>query len=143
MTHAESILQRNCVTWFRLQYRAHALLLFAVPNGGRRNAKEAAIMRAEGVTPGVADLILLEPRGGFGALCIEMKTTGRYSRQSVSQRVWQSAAEDFGNRYVVVRTFEEFQEVVGDYMRQQPSFRVTVTFSDLQQGITSSKITKQ
>lgn len=56
MTHAESILQRNCVTWFRLQYRSLAGLLFAVPNGGGRSRVEASIMKAEGVTPGVGDI---------------------------------------------------------------------------------------
>jgi hypothetical protein len=120
--HAESILQRNCVTWFRLQYRAHAPLLFAVPNGGGRSRVEAAIMKAEGVTPGVADLILLTPRGGYGSLCIEMKTTAKGSGQSRAQREWQLLAEAHGNRYAVVRSFEEFQAVVNDYMSRKPSF---------------------
>lgn len=120
--HAESILQRNCVEWFRLQYRLHAPLLFAVPNGGGRSRVEAAIMKAEGVTPGVADLILLTPRGGWASLCIEMKTTAKDSRQSPAQRAWQLLAEANGNRYAVVRSFEEFQAVVNDYMSRKPSF---------------------
>lgn len=70
-------MQRMCVGWFRLQYPAVGKLLFAVPNGGARSRTEAAIMKAEGVTAGVTDLILLLGRGGFNALCIEMKTTYR------------------------------------------------------------------
>ena len=114
--HAESNLQRQCVTWFRLQYPADALMLFAVPNGGGRSAVEASIMKAEGVTAGVADLLLLEARGGWGCLCLEMKTKKKGSRQRPSQKAWQTAAERAGNRYEVVRTLEEFQTIVGDYM---------------------------
>lgn len=50
-------MQRMCVGWFRLQYPAVGKLLFAVPNGGARSRTEAAIMKAEGVTAGVTDLI--------------------------------------------------------------------------------------
>lgn len=114
--HTESNLQRQCVTWFRLQYPSDALMLFAVPNGGGRSAIEASIMKAEGVTSGVADLLLLEARGGWGCLCLEMKTKKKGSKQSPSQKAWQTAAERAGNRYEVVRTFEEFTSIVGDYM---------------------------
>lgn len=114
--HEESLLQRACVAWFRAQYAEHALMLFAVPNGGGRSRIEAGIMKAEGVTAGVSDLILLEARGGWGCLCLEMKTKKMGSKQRPSQKAWQEAAERAGNRYEVVRTLEEFQTIVGDYM---------------------------
>lgn len=114
--HQESTLQKTCVAWFRAQYPDHALMLFAVPNGGGRSRTEAAIMKAEGVTAGVADLILLESRGGYGSLCIEMKTCDKSSRQSASQKAWQNAAEDAGNKYVVVRSFDEFRALMYEYM---------------------------
>ena len=134
--HDESRLQQNCVAWFRLQYPQHAPMLFAVPNGGGRSRVEAAIMKAEGVTAGVADLILLEARGGFGSLCVEMKTCSRSSRQSPAQKEWQKHAEDNGNRYVVCRTFDDFRAVVTDYMRQPPSLhnRVVVTADEIRAG---------
>lgn len=116
--HLESQLQRKCVAWFRLQYPEHAKLLFAVPNGGARSRVEAAIMKAEGVTAGVSDLIFLEPRGGYGALCIEMKTGSKSSRQSDSQKEWQAASEAAGNKYVVCRSLDSFMEEVTKYMGQ-------------------------
>ena len=116
MTHAESILQRNCVTWFRLQHRHLAPLLFAVPNGGGRSRVEAAIMKAEGVTPGVADLILLVPRGGHNCLCIEMKTpTGK---QSPAQKEWMAYAVKHGAVYAIVSSFEGFQKTINEYLNQ-------------------------
>ena len=130
--HAESSLQRQCVSWFRTQYPADALMLFAVPNGGGRSVVEASIMKGEGVTAGVADLLLLEARGGWGCLCIEMKTTKKKSKQSDHQKAWQEATERAGNRYVVVRTLEEFRSIVGDYMSLPAGVRrVVVKGSEL------------
>ena len=48
-------------------------LLFHVPNGGKRNAAEAARFKAMGVKAGVPDLCLPVPRGGYAGLYIEMK----------------------------------------------------------------------
>lgn len=112
--HIESHLQRNCVGWFRLQYPRLRLLLFAVPNGGARNKREAGIMKGEGVTAGVADVILLKPSGGFASLCVEFKTED--GRQQPTQKEWQTAAEGVGNKYVIVRSFEAFKEEVEAYL---------------------------
>jgi len=114
--HEESNLQKTCVAWFRAQYPDHALMLFAVPNGGGRSRIESAIMKGEGVTAGVADLILLEARGGYGSLCIEMKIRDKASKQRPSQKAWQEATERAGNHYVVIRSFEAFRAVVTEYM---------------------------
>ena len=125
MTHNESVLQRNCVSWFRLQYPLIARLLFAVPNGGGRSRVEAAIMKGEGVTAGVADLILLMPRGRYASLCVELKThTGR---QSSSQKEWEKAAAKAGNCYVVCRTFEEFQTRVRTYLALPDARQLPIT----------------
>lgn len=112
--HNESRLQQSCKSWFNQQYPKLAKLLFAVPNGGKREGLESRIMKAEGVVAGVADMILLIPRQGFGSLCIEFKW-GK-GRQSEYQKEWQATAETWGNKYVVIRTFEGFQRVVTDYL---------------------------
>jgi hypothetical protein len=114
MRHIESKIQIAAVRWFDYQYPGLSRCLFAVPNGGSRNKREAAIMKAEGVRAGVADLILLTPRGEYGALCIELKTeTGR---QSPEQIEWQKQAENAGNKYVVCRSVDEFINIVNDYL---------------------------
>lgn len=112
--HIESELQRSCKTWFDLQYPKLSRLCFAVPNGGARNAREAAIMKGEGVTAGVADMLLLMPRHGYGCLCIEFKT--KSGRQSASQKQWQADAEAHGNKYTVVRSVEQFISEVRQYL---------------------------
>lgn len=114
--HNESRLQTACVTWFRMQYRNLAKLLFAVPNGGGRSKIEAGIMKGEGVTPGVSDLILLVARGGYNGLCIEMKTDAKNSRQSENQREWQALVEMQGYKYIVCRSFEQFEIEIDNYL---------------------------
>jgi len=129
--HQESTLQKTCVAWFRAQYPDHALMLFAVPNGGGRSRIEGAVMKGEGVTAGVADLILLEARGGWGSLCIEMKTRDKGSKQRPSQKAWQEAAERAGNRYVVVRSFDAFRALVSEYMALPTIGRVRITAAEI------------
>jgi len=115
MRHPESNLQKSCIRWFRIQYRELTKLLFAVPNGGHRNATEAAIMKAEGVVAGVADVILLISRGDYNSLCIEFKT--EKGRQTELQKEWQTEAEKNGNKYVVCRSLQEFMSLVNEYLK--------------------------
>jgi hypothetical protein len=117
MRHIESNIQKAFVTWFRLQFPEYALNLTSVPNGGARRRKEAAIMKAEGVTAGAADILLLVPRGGYGVLGIEFKTLEKSSRQSQAQKRWQEAFEKVGNKYAIARTFDEAVEVVRNYLQ--------------------------
>lgn len=112
----EHQLQVRCVEWFFNESPYHELPLFAVPNGGRRDAVTGAKMKAEGVVAGVADLILLHPSksGKYHSLCIEMKTP--QGRQSDTQKEWQRKAEGSGNKYVVCRSFEQFQQIIRSYL---------------------------
>lgn len=115
MTHEESRIQTWCVYWFRHQYAHLARLLFAVPNGGRRDAVTGKILKAEGVVPGVSDLLLLIPAGGYHGLCIEMKTAK--GRQQPTQKEWQQEVEAQGYRYEVCRSVEQFIAIVRDYLK--------------------------
>lgn len=110
----EERLQKSCVNWFRLQYPGLSLLLFHPANGERRDAITGAKLKAMGVVPGVADLILLEPRHGYGALCIELKTAK--GKLSPNQNDWGDAVTCAGNKYVVVRSLDEFMKVVKQYL---------------------------
>jgi hypothetical protein len=95
--HKESPEQRALITW------AHFVIvpdpphpektklidyLFAIPNGGRRDKREAALMKAEGVKAGVSDLFLPIPRGGYCGFWIELKPTDGTGRLSAAQSDW-------------------------------------------------------
>lgn len=90
-------------------------LLFAVPNGGSRNKLEAINLKRQGVKPGVSDVILLIPKGGFASLCMEFKT--KSGKQSKEQKEFQKQAEMCGSRYVIVRSVKEAIEKVREYLK--------------------------
>ena len=112
--HTESKLQIQCVTWFRYQYPYLAPLFFAVPNGGSRDKREAAIMKAEGITAGVSDLILNIPAGLYTQLAIEMKDTK--GSQSPAQKRYQRYAAAVGIKYIICRSFDDFKAEVNNYL---------------------------
>lgn len=127
MREEEHNIQSACVRWFNLQWPQYRGLLFAVPNGGARSKATAGKLKAEGVVPGVADLILLVPKSNtyiysagemtlsYHALCIEMKTAK--GRQSPEQKEWQAKVEGEGYRYAVCRSLEDFIKQINDYLQ--------------------------
>lgn len=110
----EHRLQADCVRWFRLQYPKMRHNLFAVPNGGKRDAVTGAKLKEEGALAGVADLILLKSNRFYGALLIEVKT--KTGRQSDSQKEWEQKITEDGYKYVVIRSLEEFQGAIKNYL---------------------------
>lgn len=109
----EARLQQACVRWYRLTHRDYPVL-FHIPNGGRRNAREAAHFKAEGVVAGVPDLFLAAPRGGYAGLFIEMKA-GR-NTESEQQKKVRALLEQAGYRCTICRSLDEFVQVVDGYL---------------------------
>lgn len=115
--HPEHQLQAACFKWFNLQYPEFRGLLFAVPNGGGRSRIEAALLKAEGVVAGVADMLLLVPSKGYAGLCIEFKAATKAAHQSEAQKNWERLINKHGAyKYTVVRTFEEFRTLMYNYL---------------------------
>ena len=108
--HRESEIQRSAVAWFRYSFPRY--LIFAVPNGGSRNAIEAANMKREGVMAGVSDLIIVADRR---VLFVEMKD-GKNGRQSEHQKEFQHRVEVLGHRYVVCRSLDDFMAKVKEWI---------------------------
>lgn len=113
MKDAEHNIQVACVNWFRYQYPKS--VIYAVPNGGQRNAIVAAKLKAEGVLSGVPDLFIAEPKGKYHGFYIEMKN-GKQGRVSENQKLLMEHFEDKGYCCRVCRSFEEFVEDVKKYM---------------------------
>lgn len=100
--------------WFDYQYPTFKKLLFAVPNGGSRNVLEAVNLKKQGVRAGVSDLILLYPCIEYPFMCIEFKA--KKGTQSDEQNEFQKAVESVNGLYVIVRTFDEFKNIIVKYM---------------------------
>lgn len=116
MRQRESQLQRACVTWFRLRYPD--TVIFAIPNGGNRDAITGARLKAEGVLAGVPDLFIMKASCGCHGLFIELKVEG--GRVQVSQLKFAEAASRAGYGVNVIRSFDEFVGVVDTYMKDCP-----------------------
>ena len=112
----EHDLQVGCVRWFRYEFPEYAPLLFAIPNGGRRDYVAAAKLKAEGVVPGVPDLFFAVPRGGWHGLWIEMKN-GMAGELSQAQKEMHERLRAQGYRVEVCRTFDGFVTILRDYLR--------------------------
>jgi hypothetical protein len=113
--HSENKLQSDCVLWLWNTHPATRGLLYHIPNGGLRSAREGATFKAMGVVAGIPDLCLAIPRNGFAALYLEMKTgTGALSPDQIKEH---GRLQDAGNKVVVCRSLEEFKCAVMDYLK--------------------------
>lgn len=97
------------------------MLLFAVPNGGDRNRIVAGRLKAEGVTSGVHDVLLLVSRKGYNYLSIEMKKpTQRNVKNgglSDNQILFGTAVSTTGGGLVkVCYTWEEAKQALEEYL---------------------------
>lgn len=122
--HLEAAHQTTLITWaamYRLppapDVEPGAVLtdyLYAIPNGGRRNAREAGRMKGEGVKAGVSDLHLPLARQGHTGLWIEMKSDE--GRESDEQRKWRLRMTRAGHRAVVCRGWAAAMTEIRTYL---------------------------
>lgn len=130
--HDEDQLQIRCKSWYDKVYCDQHLLLekgvqkddvaniksllHHSPNEGLlpRSERDGAKRKAMGVRAGFPDFILLMSGQGYSYLAIELKTAK--GRQSDSQKAYQRAVEMSGGKYVIVRTLDEFKQLITDYL---------------------------
>lgn len=128
--HIEDIHQASLIRWSKCQ-KLPALdyieleskvidYLYAIPNGGKRNLREAVRLKAQGVKSGVSDLHLALPMNGKCGLWIEMKkpiVKGQAKPSvSLSQRQWLKRMEKAGYSAVVCFGWEEAKEAILNYI---------------------------
>ena len=124
MKHSEEGEQKALFDW--AQYVPACRWLFAVPNGGNRNPREAARLKAGGVKAGVSDVFLPVPTEsteelsdtGYHGLFIEMKRrkVDGTSRVSDDQKAFQDAMVSAGYKCAVCYGAEEAIEVIRKYL---------------------------
>lgn len=89
-------------------------LLFAVPNGGRRDKAEAAHLKAQGVKAGVPDLCLPVPKGRYNGLFIEMKVEP--NKTTDNQNLWLKKLNKYGNAVAVCYGFAAAKKAIEHYL---------------------------
>lgn len=90
--------------------------LFAIPNGGHRSKRTAALLKLTGVKRGVPDIFLPLPRNGYHGLWIELKSMSKSARASKEQQEWIEYLEAQGYRAVVCHGFESARDTILDYL---------------------------
>lgn len=90
-------------------------LIFHIPNGGKRNATEAARFKAMGVKAGVPDLFLPVPKDGYAGLFIEMKY-GK-NKTTENQEEWIENLKKQGYKVVVCYGGEAATRELEAYMQ--------------------------
>lgn len=112
----ESEEQTAIIEWANImQHRVPELaLLYHVPNGGSRNVVEAKRLKAQGVKPGVPDLVLPVARGKYHGLYIELKTLR--GRVSDTQKQWLDALRNQGYAAIVCRGADEAIAMIAKYL---------------------------
>jgi len=103
---SERDLQRAVCEWLDAQ----GVTYFAIPNGQMRSGQAME----PGLQKGVPDLCIPVPTERFGALYIELKQPGSYTRKS--QRRWLDWLTSDGNACTVCRSVDDVIHTVREYM---------------------------
>ena len=96
----EAAIQASIVQWARLV--APGAIIFAVPNGGWRSKREAALLKWTGVVAGVPDLAVVSR----GKACFLEVKTGK-GRLSPEQAAMLARLQEMGAGVAVVRSIDE------------------------------------
>lgn len=102
--------------WWNLAQngRPWGMLLFAVPNGGKRPRGEAGKLKAEGTRPGVPDICLAWPSGGYHGLWLEMKAAK--GRPTAAQKEMLRLLADAGYAACVAYGCGQAMEIIEKYL---------------------------
>lgn len=111
----EAALQRTVVQYLSYALPRHEVLFWHTPNGGLRSRATAGRLKAEGVVPGVADIIIL-----WAGRCIAIELKAKGGSQSPAQKAWADQFTTAGGVYVVCRSLdavERFLDAAGIPLR--------------------------
>lgn len=113
MKSLEAIEQCNVIKY--CEYKR--IPVFHIPNGGSRNAVEAANLKLQGVKPGVPDLFFPAARNDCHGLFIEMKA-GK-NKTTSAQKEWLKLLSDNGYMTAVCYGFDEAKAVIDTYFNER------------------------
>jgi hypothetical protein len=110
---SESDAQAKVVTWLRKQ----GYLVYHIPNGGKRDRLEAFKFKLQGVSPGVPDLCIPEPRSPYHGLYLELKRE-KGGVVSEAQKWWIAELKKKGYCVEVAHGFNEAIKILEGYLHE-------------------------
>lgn len=106
MQHGESAFQIAVVRFLRsLGYQ-----VFSVPNGTRLKPTQARIAKAEGLTAGVSDLVIMLPKGQI--VFVELKNPNGKGCQSGAQKEFERVCRSLGFEYKIWQSWDDVESFV-------------------------------
>ncbi len=117
MKQTESQHQKALFDWIRTQHSRDSRYskIFAIPNGGKRDARTAANLKREGVLSGVWDIFVPIPNGEHCGLWIEMKA-GR-NKLTANQKQFREGLSAY-YKFAVCYDWIEAKTVIEEYLKQ-------------------------
>jgi hypothetical protein len=116
MKHIESNNQQALFQWAaysNIKY-PELSLMYHIPNGGKRNVREAARLKKEGVKSGIPDICLPVARGIYHGLYIELKA-GK-GKASDNQKDWIDRLTNQGYKAEVCIGWEQAKDAILEYL---------------------------
>lgn len=121
MRHLEDSEQALFFSILRYRYPQVWDIAFHVPNGGKRNAREGARLKAQGVKAGVPDIFVPMPVGSHFGLFIEMKRALEHGKPkpvvSGQQRMMMDMLTAQGYKCVVAYGADDAIMILEQYLK--------------------------
>jgi hypothetical protein len=116
--------QREVVAWFREKWPQHQKSLRLSLNGlnlggGKKAAMIINQIKSQGAVLGEADLVILLPRMGYGALVIEHKAENDKKGPSDEQLDYIGYHNMIGNKALVTKGVQKFKDAILEYMNNK------------------------
>jgi hypothetical protein len=116
--------QKEVVAWFRDRYPKYAKCLRLSLNGlnlggGKKAAMIINQIKSQGAVLGEADLVILMPRMGYGALVIEHKAENDKKGPSDEQLDYIGYHNMIGNKALVTKGVQQFKDAILEYMNNK------------------------
>lgn len=110
----EAITQRHFFHYMSTILKKYRPYIFAIPNGGKRNAFEAKMLKLEGTTIGVFDTFFGWPTKKYHGLFLEFK----YGTNCLTdaQKTFGILMSDIGYKCCVCYTFDDAIKTIKDYI---------------------------
>lgn len=91
--------------------------IYAIPNGGKRDAITASLLKAEGVKSGVSDICLPFARQGYHGFYIEMKKPK--GKESAEQKEFGAFLKTENYLYTMCDSWDKARDAITWYLTQQ------------------------
>jgi VRR-NUC domain len=108
---SEDAEQQKIVKWLK----DHDVLFYHIPNGGKRDKREAAKFKRLGVQAGVPDLCIPIARWGYFGAYIEVKRKSG-GKVSEAQLYWLKVLGEMGYYCTVANGFDDFVSKMNEYL---------------------------